>query len=222
MGQLVAGCDSATAPPPPPVQAEAQAANSSSVTPENADTLIVAFGDSLYAGYGLAPSEGFAPELQATLNKSKIKIAVVNAGVSGDTTAAGLQRLAFVLDRQVRKPDLLLLGLGGNDLLRGLKPSDTRKNLTAMIELLNARKIPVMLTGMRAPPNMGKEFVTEFDAIYPDLAKKYGIKLYPFFLDGVIDQAALMQADRVHPTAQGIDKIVGKVAPLVTETLQKG
>ncbi|PHR16412.1 MAG: arylesterase [Sphingopyxis sp.] len=186
---------------------------------QEAETLIVAFGDSLYAGYGLEPNEGFAPDLQAALKADGKDVRVHNAGVSGDTTAAGLRRMDFVLDSLSRTPDLVILGLGGNDMLRGLKPSETRANLEAMIVKLKDRNIPVMLTGMLAPPNLGAEFTKEFNIIYPALAKKYDITLYPFFMDGVVGKPDLFLGDGIHPTADGIDVIVGKIAPQVAAVL---
>ena len=187
---------------------------------KEAEILIVAFGDSLYAGYGLDQNEGFAPELQAALIASGKDVRVHNAGVSGDTTAAGLRRMDFVLDSLSRKPDLVILGLGGNDLLRGLKPADSRANLDAMVKKLQDRDIPVMLTGMLAPPNLGAAFSDEFNVIYPALAKKYDVALYPFFMDGVVGRPDLFLPDGLHPTAEGIDIIVKKIAPQVAELLE--
>ena len=190
------------------------------VEAKEAEILIVAFGDSLYAGYGLDQKEGFAPELQAALTEAGKDVRVHNAGVSGDTTAAGLRRMEFVLDSLSRKPDLVILGLGGNDLLRGLKPADTRANMDAMVKKLKDRGIPVMLTGMLAPPNLGTEFSNEFNVIYPALAKKYDAALYPFFMDGVVGNPDLFLPDGLHPTAKGIDIIVGKIAPQVVDVLE--
>jgi acyl-CoA thioesterase-1 len=187
---------------------------------KEAEILIVAFGDSLYAGYGLDQKEGFAPELQAALIAAGQDVRVHNAGVSGDTTAAGLRRMDFVLDSLSRKPDLVILGLGGNDLLRGLKPADSRANMDAMVKKLQDRGIPVMLTGMLAPPNLGAKFSDEFNIIYPALAKKYDVALYPFFMDGVVGRPELFLPDGLHPTAEGIDIIVGKIAPQVAELLE--
>ena len=187
---------------------------------KEAEILIVAFGDSLYAGYGLDQKEGFAPELQAALIAAGRDVRVHNAGVSGDTTAAGLRRMDFVLDSLSRKPDLVILGLGGNDLLRGLKPADSRANLDAMVKKLQDRDIPVMLTGMLAPPNLGAAFSDEFNVIYPALAKKYDVALYPFFMDGVVGRPDLFLPDGLHPTAEGIDIIVKKIAPQVAELLE--
>lgn len=187
---------------------------------KDAEILIVAFGDSLYAGYGLDQKEGFAPELEAALTAVGKDVRVHNAGVSGDTTAAGLRRMDFVLDSLPRKPDLVILGLGGNDLLRGLKPADSQANMEAMVKKLQDRDIEVMLTGMLAPPNLGAKFSDEFNIIYPALAKKYDVALYPFFMDGVVGQPDLFLPDGLHPTAEGIDIIVGKIAPQVVELLE--
>jgi len=187
---------------------------------KEAEILIVAFGDSLYAGYGLDQKEGFAPELQAALTAEGKDVRVHNAGVSGDTTAAGLRRMDFVLDSLSRKPDLVILGLGGNDLLRGLKPADSRANMEAMVKKLKDRGIPVMLTGMLAPPNLGSAFSDEFNVIYPALAQKYDVALYPFFMEGVVGHPDLFLPDGLHPTAEGIDIIVGKIAPQVVEVLE--
>ena len=142
-----------------------------------------------------------------------------NAGVSGDTSAAGRQRLSFVLDGLDRKPELVIVGLGANDMLRGLKPAETRANLDAMLTELKQRRIPAMLTGMVASPNMGADYAAAFNPIYPELAREYDAALYPFFLDGVVTRPELMQADRLHPTPEGIDAIVGKIAPLVAKQL---
>nr|WP_246263450.1 arylesterase [Parasphingopyxis algicola] len=179
------------------------------------DHLIVAFGDSLYAGYGLNQDEGFAPELENALRDSGLSVRVVNAGVSGDTTAAGRQRLAFTLDGLDAKPDLVIVGLGGNDMLRGISPDQTRANLAAILEDLDSRDIGAMLTGMVAAPNLGQDYGSEFNPIYPDLAEQFDVPLYPFFLDGVIQQPGLMLPDGIHPNANGIDAIVARVEPLV-------
>jgi len=186
-----------------------------SPSPNEAETLIVAFGDSLYAGYGLDQNEGFAPELEKALKSEGADVRVHNAGVSGDTTAAGLRRMDFVLDSLTRKPDLVILGLGGNDLLRGLKPEDTRANMEEMVQKLNQREIPVMLTGMLAPPNLGKAYSDQFNIIYPALAKKYDAALYPFFMDGLIGRPDLILPDGLHPNAEGVDLIVERITPSV-------
>ncbi len=183
--------------------------------------LVVAFGDSLYAGYGIDANEGFAPELQRQLAARGVEARVFNAGVSGDTTAAGRARLAFTLDGLPRKPALVIVGLGGNDLLRGLGPAQTRANLDAILAELRRRDIPIMLTGMRAPPNMGADFVGAFDAIYTDLAREYDAALYPFFFEGILNDRSKFLPDRIHPTAEGIDVVVARVTPVVADTLAR-
>jgi acyl-CoA thioesterase I len=181
----------------------------------------VAFGDSLYAGYRLAPNEGLAPQLQAALNAAGIKARVHNAGVSGDTTAAGRTRLAFVLDNLERKPDLVVLGLGGNDMLRGVSPEQTRANMKAMLDELKRRDIPVVLTGMIAAPNLGQDYAQAFNPIYADLAEEYGAPLYPFILQDVVTDQALMLPDRIHPNAKGVARMVEGLSPLVEAALKR-
>jgi acyl-CoA thioesterase I len=185
------------------------------------DKLVVVFGDSLYAGYRLGPKEGLAPQLQTTLQAKGINARVHNAGVSGDTSAAGKNRLAFVLDSLKAKPDLVLLGLGGNDMLRGIKPAETESNLKAMLDELKKRDIDVVMTGMLASPNMGQDFAKQFNALYPTLAKRYDAPLLPFILDGVVMDKALMLDDGVHPNAKGVTVVVKNLAPLVVDELQK-
>jgi len=185
------------------------------------DQLVVAFGDSLYAGYRLAPNEGLAPVLQAALQAGGINARVHNAGVSGDTTAAGKTRLAFVLDNLDRKPDLVVLGLGGNDMLRGIKPAETKANMSAMMDELKRRDIPVVLTGMLAAPNLGADYVNSFNGIFPDLANRYGASLYPFFLDGVVTDSALMLPDNIHPNAKGVSRVVEGLSPLIEAALKR-
>ncbi len=183
------------------------------------ERLVLAFGDSLYAGYGLKPGESLPDELQADLRAQGVNARLVNAGVSGDTTAAGRQRLAFALDNLARKPDLVLLGLGGNDVLRQIDPAETRANLTAMLDVLKARGVPVVLTGMMAPPNLGPDYAARFNTIYPQLAKRYDAGLYPFLLDGVIGRRAVMLPDGVHPNAAGVRQIADRLTPVVAERL---
>ncbi len=201
------------------ITAERPAPPAAAVTPAADTKLVVAFGDSLYAGYGVLPSQSFPSGLQKALDARGISATVLNAGVSGDTSAAGLRRLAFTLDGLPRKPDLAMVNLGGNDMLRGVDPAETRRNLTAICEELARRGIPIVLTGMIAAPNMGRDFAERFNPIYADLAKRYNAALYPFFLDGVVTNPKLMLADRVHPNPEGIEAIIGKVAPLVASKL---
>jgi acyl-CoA thioesterase-1 len=150
-----------------------------------------------------------------------VKARVVNAGVSGDTTAAARQRLAFTLDNQPHKPALVLVGLGGNDMLRGLPPEQTRANLDAILAELKRRGIPAMLTGMLAAPNMGADYVAAFNPIWPSLARKYDAALVPFFLAPILNQPALQLPDHIHPNAQGVDKIVAATEPAVAQALGK-
>jgi acyl-CoA thioesterase-1 len=216
--QALGGCDRPATPVAAPTvaaPAPAQAAR-----PAGPERLVLAFGDSLYAGYGLDRGQSLPDALQTRLRAAGINADVVNAGVSGDTTAAGRQRLAFALDNLTRKPDLVLLGLGGNDVLRQIGPAETRANLTAMLDELRRRQIPVLLTGMLAPPNLGPDYRGSFDRIWPELAGKYDAGLYPFILDGVIGDPALMQADRVHPNARGVARIADRVAPIAAGRLR--
>ncbi len=177
----LAGCNSdAPTPGPTPTPAESAAAPDQ-LPVMGPERHILAFGDSLFAGYNLAEGESYPARLEVALRAGGVNARIVNAGVSGDTSAAGLQRLTFTLDNQPLAPDLVVLELGGNDLLRGLSPKETRANLAAILTELKRRKIPVLLMGMRAPPNLGAGFQREFDRIYPDLAKDYGAALVPFF-----------------------------------------
>ncbi|QGP81073.1 arylesterase [Sphingobium sp. CAP-1] len=219
---LASGC-SDTAPPPPPPADTAQAGNGvASAGPAAEDAkLVVAFGDSLYAGYNLDQGQGLAPVLEQALNARGVKTRVVNAGVSGDTSAAGLARLAFTLDGLPRKPDLMLVGLGGNDMLRGLSPKETRANLGAILIEAQRRRIRVVLTGMLASPNMGPDYAATFNPIYPELAKRYDATLYPFMLDGVIGKRSLQLPDGIHPNDKGVTVIVKKLAPVVAGALKE-
>ncbi len=174
--------------------------------------VILAFGDSLTAGYGLAPGEAYPVRLEAALSAGGRAVEVRNAGVSGDTTSGGRRRLAWTLKAA---PDLVILELGANDALRGIDPALTRANLDAMLSTLGQRGIPVLLAGMLAPPNYGDRYAAAFNAIFPELAAKHGVALYPFFLDGVAADPALNQADTLHPNAEGIKVIVDKLLPHV-------
>lgn len=183
---------------------------------------MLAFGDSLYAGYGLERGQSLPDRLQERLRSAGINARVINAGVSGDTTAAGLRRLAFALDNLPRKPDLVVLGLGGNDALRQIAPAETRANMEAMLAELRRRGIEVLLTGMMAPPNLGPDYAARFNPIWPELARQHGAALYPFILDGVIGDPKLMQEDRIHPTAEGVVRMADRIAPLVASELKEG
>lgn len=222
---LLVACDrtAETQPPAPTANQNAPAATPVAATPapKGPERLILAFGDSLYAGYGLERGQSLPDAVQDRLRRDGINATIINAGVSGDTSAAGRQRFAFALDNLKRQPDLILIGLGGNDVLRQIPPTETRANMTAMLDEARRRGIPVLLTGMMAPPNLGPEYTGQFNAIWPDLAKRYDAALYPFILDGVIGNPTLMQADRVHPNRVGVDRIAAKVAPLVESSLRK-
>jgi len=180
---------------------------------------VLAFGDSLFAGYNLADGESYPAVLEAALRQRGIDARVTNAGVSGDTTQAGWQRIGFALDNLSEPPDLAIVELGGNDLLRGIPPAQTRENLAAILAALDERGIPVLLMGMRAPPNLGADFVAQFDAIYPALSQRYDAELVPFFLEAVYDQPELIQPDRVHPTAEGVEALVAATLDEVVAAL---
>lgn len=223
--QMVAACspspsEEKTAAAATSAAASGAAQPAAAATPAADAPIIVVFGDSLYAGYNLDREEGFAPVLEHRLAGDGVSARVFNAGVSGDTTAAGLQRLAFMLDGLDRKPRLVVVGLGGNDMLRGLSPDQTRSNLDAILAELKKRDIPAMLTGMLASPNMGPDYAAAFNPIYPALARKYGIPLYPFFLDGVVGNPTLLLPDGIHPNAQGVQVVVGKIAPAIENAIK--
>jgi len=175
-------------------------------------------GDSLVAGFGLPQADGFAARLQAALDAAGYAVEVLDAGVSGDTTAGGLARLDWVL---VDAPDLMLVELGANDALRGLPPETTRANLDAILTRLAEHGVAALLAGMRAPRNLGADYVAAFDAIYPALAERHGVPLYPFFLEGVALDPVLNQADGIHPNAAGVARIVRGILPLVAGALDQ-
>lgn len=180
---------------------------------------ILAFGDSLTAGLGVQENEAFPARLQTALNADGREIIVENAGVSGDTSAGGLARLDWTLAGGV--PDLVILELGANDGLRGLPPDKTEANLDAIMGHLHKRNIPMLLVGMLAPPNMGREYGAEFRSIYPRLAEKYDVTLYPFFLEGVFGNPEFMQKDNLHPNPQGVDVVVTGILPYVRRALKQ-
>lgn len=179
---------------------------------------IVAFGDSLTAGFGLRPGEAFPDVLQRALVQRGRNVEVVNAGVSGDTTAAGLARLDWAIGADA---DGVIVELGANDALRGQAPLETRANLNAILERIGKRKLPVLIAGMRSPSNWGEAYRTAFDAIFADLAAKHGAILYPFFLDGVATDAKLNLDDGLHPNARGIVTIVENILPKVEELIER-
>lgn len=171
---------------------------------------LVVLGDSLSAGLGLAGQEAFPAKLKKALQDKSIAVDMINAGVSGDTTSGGRDRLDWSVPEGTEG---VIVELGANDALRGIDPDLTRAALTDIVTRLQARKIAVMLCGMLAPPNYGGDYAARFNSIYPDLAKKFDVPLYPFFLDGVAADAKLNQADGIHPTAAGVDIIVGNIMP---------
>lgn len=214
---LLAGCGKEEAKAPP---AQASATDAPPEVPVmGAERRILAIGDSLFAGYGVEDGEGYPERLEAALRARGINARIANAGVSGDTTAGGRQRLAFTLKSHPQPPELVLISLGGNDMLRGLPPEQTRENLDAMLTELSKRGIRAVLMGMLSPPNLGAEYRGQFDAIYPALAKKHGAVLLPFFLQPVLDRPDLVQKDRIHPTAIGIDAMVKATVDNVAEGL---
>ncbi|MFQ5985366.1 MAG: arylesterase [Alphaproteobacteria bacterium] len=178
---------------------------------------IVALGDSLTAGYGLKTKEAFPARLEEALRSQGFAVEVLNAGVSGDTTAGGRARLDWVLKE---RPDLVIVELGSNDGLRGFEPAETFQNLDAILTRLKAAGVVVVLTGMRAPPNLGREYEAEFQAIFPRLAAKHGVAFYPFFLEGVAARAELNQADGMHPNARGVEAIVERILPFLLPLLR--
>jgi acyl-CoA thioesterase-1 len=187
--------------------------------PAAADPIrLLALGDSLTAGYGLPEADGFTQRLAAALADAGLEVEVINAGVSGDTSAGGRERLAWSL---ADAPDLVLVELGANDGLRGIDPAATRANLDAILAELASRRLPVVLAGMYAPPNLGREYGEAFNAIYPELAEAHGAILYPFFLEDVATVAALNQDDGIHPNRAGVDVIVGKILPYVVEAIAR-
>lgn len=215
----LAACDKAPTPPATPSESAADAPPAIPVMgPERP---ILAFGDSLLAGYGLEDGESYPDRLEQALRARGVNAKIANAGVSGDTTAAGLQRLDFTLKSQAVKPELVIISLGGNDMLRSLPPAQTRQNLEAILKRLQAEKIRVVLLGMLAAPNLGKDYAANFNPIYPQLAQQYGAVLVPFFLQPVIDKPDLLQGDHVHPTAIGIDAIVAATVDDVADALPK-
>jgi len=179
---------------------------------------IVALGDSLTAGYGLPEKDGFVPRLQAALSAKGIAASVANAGVSGDTASDGLARLDWSVPVGT---DAVIVELGANDMLRGIKPEVTRGALEKILQRLTTRHIAVLLCGMRAAPNLGTEYGAAFERIYPELAAKYGALLYPFFLDGVAANLSLTQPDGLHPNAAGVGVIVTRILPKVEELVAR-
>jgi acyl-CoA thioesterase-1 len=191
----------------------AQTANASGTKPIKLTVL----GDSLTAGYGLPASAAFPVRLQRALQDKGIAVDVTNAGVSGDTTSAGLARLEWSIPKDA---EAVIVELGANDALRGIDPKVSRAALEDILKKLKARNVSVLLCGMYAPPNYGSEYSSKFNAIYPELSKAYDVPLYPFFLDGIAGDAKLNQSDGIHPTAEGVDAIVKRILPTVEAFLK--
>lgn len=177
---------------------------------------LVGFGDSLMAGYQLPPEDAFPARLEKALKQKGLDVTIANAGVSGDTTSGGLARIDWSVPDGTKG---VILELGANDALRGIPPEETRKNIEAMITRLKGRGIAVLLAGMMAPPNMGADYAARFNPIYPELAEKYELELYPFFLDGVVTEAKLKLEDGMHPNGDGVGVMVEKALPVVERFL---
>ncbi|MBV6634123.1 MAG: arylesterase [Alphaproteobacteria bacterium] len=179
---------------------------------------LMLYGDSLLAGYGLAEEQAFEAQLEGALAENGYEVEIINASVSGDTTAGGVSRLDWALGD---RPDAVVLALGGNDILRAIDPASTRQNLTAMMERFDAEGIPVLLAGMRAPTSLGPEYQAAFDPIYPELALEYEAEYYPFLLDGVAGDRSLNQNDGIHPNQAGAKEMVTRMLPVI-QTLLDG
>jgi len=193
--------------------------SSTSIAQAKPTTTIVLFGDSIIAGYGLAEQETLAVQLEAYLESTQHDIKVINAGVSGDTTSAGLTRIAWTLQRT--KPDIVLLALGANDVLRGLPPATTAQNLDAMLEILQNNDIKVILSRVDAPANLGKTYAQELKTAYETLATSYEVPLYPFLLQDIFNQPKLMLPDGIHPSAAGIKAITKPLGNYIIEYMAK-
>jgi acyl-CoA thioesterase-1 len=177
---------------------------------------VVMLGDSITAGFGLPPSDALPARLEAKLRSEGHDVQIINAGVSGDTTAGGLARIDWILGE---KPDFAIVELGANDMLRGVDPAITRQNLDAILAKLAEARIPTLLMGMKAGRNLGAEYAQAFDGLYEELAHKYGVPLYPFVFDGVALDPALNQGDGLHPNARGVAVMVDRMAPYVVRLL---
>jgi acyl-CoA thioesterase I len=183
--------------------------------------VVLAYGDSLTAGYQLPPGQGFAPQLEKALKAKGRDVSVVGAGVSGDTSTQGRARMNWVLAGMKVKPDLVVLELGANDMLRGQSPKTARDNLDAMVKAFKAKGARVLVAGMRANPTLGRAYVTEYEAMFSGVAKANGVALYPFFLDGVAAQPGLQLADGMHPNGKGVTVMVQRILPAVEQELAK-
>jgi acyl-CoA thioesterase-1 len=196
--------------------AHAQSTPAQSTPAQSTPAKLAILGDSLAAGYGVKPGQSVPARLEAALKAQGRNVTVINHGVSGDTTAGGLDRVDWML---ADKPDIVMVELGANDALRGLDPAAAERNLDAIIAKLKTAGVTVWLAGMLAPRNFGPEYAQQFDGLYKRLAEKYNVPLYPFFLDGVAQDVALNQADGLHPNPKGVDIIVERLLPFVTKNL---
>ncbi|MFH1158306.1 MAG: arylesterase [Pseudomonadota bacterium] len=190
------------------------------VNPVRADAAqktILAFGDSLTSGYGLSPKDSFPAQLERKLKEQGYDITVINAGAAGETTSGGATRLEWTLEQ--KKPDFVILELGGNDMLRAIDPEITFNNLHKMMEILKKHEIPVLLAGMKADPNLGEKFEIIYSVMYERLAEKYNAVYYPFFLEGVFSRSGLFQKNGMHPNAEGVAVIVHNILPFVEKLL---
>ena len=188
------------------------------VTSHARELKLLAFGDSLIAGYGLPKKDGFSDQLEAVFNEAGTRLKVINAGVSGDTSAGGLSRIDWALGAN---PDAILLELGANDSLRGIDPAITKMNLQKLLTKLEKTGMPILFAGMVAPPNMGKEYGIEFQKVYLELAETNEVIFYPFFLEGVAGVPELNQEDGIHPNKEGVLKIVKKITPFIKNLLKR-
>jgi len=213
----LAGCGGAGAPEP--TQTTSALDEPPAIPIVGPEHSVLAFGDSLLAGYGLHDGESYPAKLEAALRARGINARITSAGISGETTAQGLSRLAGVLDAQPIKPELVIISLGANDMLQGRPPVQTRANLEQILQLLQARKIRVLLLGMLAAPDLSAAYARDFNPIYPRLAHQYGAELVPFFLQPLQGKPDLIQPDQVHPTALGIEEIVAATVDDVAAAL---
>lgn len=186
------------------------------------EKIILAMGDSLMAGYNLPPNTGFPHQLEAWLQERGNNVRVINAGVSGDTSSAALARLEWTLSGAPGgKPDLFIVEFGGNDMLRGIEPSVTRSNMDAILKIATERDIKVLLAGMLAAPNLGSNYRTDFDAIFPEMADKYDVAFYPFFLNGVAGDQSLNLDDGIHPNVEGVAIMVDNMGPMIEDLIDE-
>lgn len=226
--QLAAGCSGQPAEQGDSEQAvaEQRTGNAPAAAPppaeEQRERLVLAFGDSLYAGFGIMKSHSFPAALERALAERGMEAEVINAGISGDTTYGGRRRLAQTLDALRAKPDLVILGLGANDALLGIPPAETRSNLEAMLRELNRRGIPVLLTSLVAPPRMKSPHFDRYEEIIPDLARRFGAEIEPSLLEGVLTREEYLLPDGIHPNEEGARVMAERVAPLAAGVLEEG